>query len=192
MNEAGGIGSIAYTQTGNQTVTYGTVSSNSGNVSLQNSGGNVTVTGSVHVGGGGIYTLATLGSGDILCNDTDTCTGAAIYTSAGNLTLSGNQTGATSASYTSANNGNITQTGTANVSGSVTYTSGTNYQGTFTAPTMVAIHTGMAITPSQYTYFVDNVIVAAATSSGMASADITSCFAPFFTDSSFEASIVGH
>ena len=64
---------------------------------------------------------------------------------------------------------------------------------------MVTAHTGLAITATQYDYFLSNVIVAALVSSGVKHGaggsadpnDVSSCFAPILVDAAFKASIVG-
>lgn len=71
---------------------------------------------------------------------------------------------------------------------SITYTDGVAYSG---LQDMVSAHTGLAITGSQYQYFVSNIVVPALTSSGVSVADVTSCFAPVVLDPTFQASIVG-
>jgi hypothetical protein len=81
---------------------------------------------------------------------------------------------------------------------SITYTDGKVYTGN--NQDMVAAHTGLGITSSQYTYFVTNIAVPALTSNGVKHGaggaadpnDVTSCFAPPLLDPTFEASIVGH
>jgi hypothetical protein len=72
---------------------------------------------------------------------------------------------------------------------STTTVAGVSYNGD---QDMVAAHTGMNITASQFTYFVTNEVVPALASSGVGSADISSCFAPVVTSAAFQASIVGH
>ncbi len=71
----------------------------------------------------------------------------------------------------------------------ITYTDGKTYSG---PQDMVGAHTGLAITSDQYDYFVTKIVVPALTSSGVSTADVSSCFAPVLTDANFEASIVGH
>ncbi|NOK16921.1 hypothetical protein [Corallococcus carmarthensis] len=71
---------------------------------------------------------------------------------------------------------------------SITYTDGKTYTG---PQNMVAAHVGMAITNSQYDYFIANMVVPALTDNGVTSADVSSCFAPIVTDAAFKASIVG-
>jgi len=71
---------------------------------------------------------------------------------------------------------------------SITYTDGVTYSG---LQDMTTAHAGLAITASQYSYFVSNMVVPALTSSGVSSADVTSCFAPVVSDPTFMASIVG-
>ena len=72
---------------------------------------------------------------------------------------------------------------------SITYTDGKMYTG---PQDMVAAHTGLGITSSQYDYFVANIVVPALTSNGVPPGDVSSCFAPIVTDAAFKASIVGH
>ena len=72
----------------------------------------------------------------------------------------------------------------------IMYTDGKMYNGS--EENMVVAHTGLAITASQYTYFVTNIVVPALTSNGVTSDDVSSCFAPPLMDSMFMASIVGH
>jgi hypothetical protein len=62
-----------------------------------------------------------------------------------------------------------------------------NYQGA----SMAVAHTGLGITSDQYDYFIASVVVPALSDNGVASDDITNCFAPPVTDASFKASIVG-
>ncbi|HEY6034218.1 MAG TPA: hypothetical protein VIV58_08165 [Kofleriaceae bacterium] len=71
---------------------------------------------------------------------------------------------------------------------SITYTDGKSYQG---PQDMVEAHTGLAITSSQFDYFVADIIVPALTSNGVPQTDVSSCFAPVVTDAAFKASIVG-
>lgn len=71
----------------------------------------------------------------------------------------------------------------------ITYTDGKMYTG---PQDMVAAHSGLGITSSQYDYFISTVVVPALTSSGVSTADVSSCFAPIVTDAAFKASIVGH
>ncbi|MEP6654698.1 MAG: hypothetical protein ABJA82_15150 [Myxococcales bacterium] len=71
----------------------------------------------------------------------------------------------------------------------ITYTDGKMYRG---PQDMVSAHTGLGITSAQYDYFIANVVVPALTSSGVTTADVSSCFAPIVTDAAFKASIVGH
>jgi hypothetical protein len=72
---------------------------------------------------------------------------------------------------------------------SITYTDGKTYQG---PQDMTQAHAGLAITTSQYDYFVSNIVVPALTSNGVPTGDVSSCFAPVVTDAAFVASIVGH
>jgi len=71
---------------------------------------------------------------------------------------------------------------------SITYTDGVTYQG---PQSMSEAHAGLAITSAQYDYFVSNIVVPALTSSGVSSADVSSCFAPPITAAAFKASVVG-
>ncbi|MEO8213042.1 MAG: hypothetical protein ABI560_07610 [Myxococcales bacterium] len=71
----------------------------------------------------------------------------------------------------------------------ITYTDGKMYTG---PQDMVSAHAGLGITSAQYDYFIANVVVPALTSSGVTTADVSSCFAPIVTDAAFKASIVGH
>lgn len=71
---------------------------------------------------------------------------------------------------------------------STKYTDGVTYSG---LQDMAAAHAGLAITDSQFQYFVANIVVPALTSNGVTSADVTSCFAPVVLSPAFEASIVG-
>ncbi|WP_375742896.1 hypothetical protein NR800_30010 [Corallococcus interemptor] len=71
---------------------------------------------------------------------------------------------------------------------SIQYTDGKTYAG---PQDMAAAHLGMAITNSQYDYFIANMVVPALTDNGVTSADVSSCFAPIVTDAAFKASIVG-
>ncbi|MBS2021006.1 MAG: hypothetical protein JST92_01240 [Deltaproteobacteria bacterium] len=72
---------------------------------------------------------------------------------------------------------------------SITYTDSVTYHGS--TQSMAGAHAGLAITSAQYDYFVSNIIVPALTSSGVSSADVSSCFAPPITSAAFKASIVG-
>ncbi|RKG98782.1 hypothetical protein D7V97_32540 [Corallococcus sp. CA053C] len=71
---------------------------------------------------------------------------------------------------------------------SITYADGKMYTG---PQNMAAAHVGMAITASQYDYFIANMVVPALTDNGVTAADVSSCFAPIVTDAAFKASIVG-
>ncbi len=71
---------------------------------------------------------------------------------------------------------------------SIKYTDGKTYQG---VQSMVAAHTGLAITSDQYDYFIMNQVVPALTMNGVSTDDVSSCFAPIVTDADFKASIVG-
>jgi hypothetical protein len=71
---------------------------------------------------------------------------------------------------------------------SIMYTDGRTYDG---PQDMTMAHTGLAITSSQYDYFVSDIIVPALTTNGVPTGDVTSCFAPVLTDATFKASIVG-
>ncbi|MBN8229788.1 hypothetical protein JYK02_19945 [Corallococcus macrosporus] len=71
---------------------------------------------------------------------------------------------------------------------SIQYTDGKTYAG---PQNMAAAHLGMAITNSQYDYFIANMVVPALVDNGVTSADVSSCFAPIVTDAAFKASIVG-
>jgi hypothetical protein len=71
----------------------------------------------------------------------------------------------------------------------ITYTDGVAYSG---MQNMVGAHTGLAITSDQYDYFITNIVVPALTDNGVTTPDVSSCFAPTVTDTSFKASIVGH
>ena len=57
---------------------------------------------------------------------------------------------------------------------------------------MVTAHTGLDITQSQYTYFLTNIVVPALTSSGVTSADVSSCLAPTLMNPGFTATIINH
>ena len=70
----------------------------------------------------------------------------------------------------------------------ITYTDNVMYTG---PQDMVEAHAGLAITSSQFDYFITNIVVPALTSSGVSQADVSSCFAPVVTDAAFKASIVG-
>jgi truncated hemoglobin YjbI len=71
---------------------------------------------------------------------------------------------------------------------SITYTDGKMYTG---PQDMAAAHVGMAITNSQYDYFIANMVVPALTDNGVTADDVSTCFAPIVTDATFKASIVG-
>ncbi|HEX4509128.1 MAG TPA: hypothetical protein VH328_03585 [Burkholderiaceae bacterium] len=71
---------------------------------------------------------------------------------------------------------------------SITYTDGVSYSG---LQDMASAHAGLAITDSQFQYFVSNIVVPALTSSGVTTADVTACFAPVLLSPTFQASIVG-
>lgn len=71
---------------------------------------------------------------------------------------------------------------------SITYTDGVTYDG---IQNMETAHEGLMITSAQYDYFISNIVVPALTSSGVSSADVSSCFAPVVTAASFKATIVG-
>ena len=71
---------------------------------------------------------------------------------------------------------------------SITYTDGKTYSG---PQDMVAAHTGMGISSSQYDYFITNMVVPALTGNGVSMDDVSNCFAPIVTDAAFKASIVG-
>jgi hypothetical protein len=73
---------------------------------------------------------------------------------------------------------------------SITYTDNNVYDGA--NQSMVAAHTGLAITNDQYTYFLTNIVVPALTNKGVPMGDVSSCFAPVVSDATFVASIVGH
>jgi hypothetical protein len=72
---------------------------------------------------------------------------------------------------------------------SITYTDGKMYTG---PQDMTEAHTGLAITGSQFDYFVANIVVPALTTNGVMTTDVSSCFAPVLMDASFKASVVGH
>ena len=72
---------------------------------------------------------------------------------------------------------------------SITYTDNVMYTG---PQDMTAKHTGLAITSSQYDYFVTNIVVPSLTGNGVPNGDVSSCFAPPLVDASFKASVVGH
>lgn len=71
---------------------------------------------------------------------------------------------------------------------SIQYTDGKTYTG---PQNMAAAHAGMAITASQYDYFIANMVVPALTDNGVTADDVSTCFAPIVTDAAFKASIVG-
>jgi len=71
---------------------------------------------------------------------------------------------------------------------SITYTDGVAYSG---LQDMAAAHAGLGISSAQFDYFVANIVVPALASSGVPTADISSCFAPVVIDPAFKASIVG-
>lgn len=71
---------------------------------------------------------------------------------------------------------------------SITYVDGKTY---FGEQDMQQAHAGLAITSSQYDYFVASVIVPALTKSGVPMGDVSSCFAPVVVAPAFKASIVG-
>jgi hypothetical protein len=77
----------------------------------------------------------------------------------------------------------------------IMYTDGKMYNG---VQDMVAAHTGLSITSSQYSYFIANIVVPALVDSGVKAGqgdgadDVSSCFAPIVTAPSFIATIVGH
>jgi hypothetical protein len=73
---------------------------------------------------------------------------------------------------------------------SSTSVAGVSYDGS--AVDLESAHTGLGITMDQYNYFVMNIVVPALTSSGVSSADVTSCFAPVVTASSVVDAVVGH
>ncbi len=56
---------------------------------------------------------------------------------------------------------------------------------------MASAHAGLGITSDQYDYFIAEVVVPALSDNGVPAEDISNCFAPPVTDSSFKASIVG-
>ena len=72
---------------------------------------------------------------------------------------------------------------------SITYTDGKTYSG---LQDMTAAHTGLGITVDQYDYFIANIVVPALDEQRRSHGDVTSCFAPVVTSTSFVASIVGH
>lgn len=55
---------------------------------------------------------------------------------------------------------------------------------------MVQAHDGLAITVSQYNYFVSDVVVPALKQSGVADSDISDCFAPVLQDPNFIKTVV--
>ena len=71
----------------------------------------------------------------------------------------------------------------------IVYTDGNTYSGD---QDMVEAHTGLAITSSQYDYFVTSIVVPALTNKGVTADDVSSCFAPVITSAAFKASVVGH
>jgi hypothetical protein len=71
---------------------------------------------------------------------------------------------------------------------SITYTDGLTYDG---IQDMEMAHQGLGITSAQYDYFISDIVVPSLTSSGVSSADVSSCFAPVVTAPSFKATIVG-
>jgi hypothetical protein len=72
---------------------------------------------------------------------------------------------------------------------SITYTDGQTYSG---LQDMVVAHKGLNVTPSQYDYFVTNVVVPALTSNGVPSNDLSGCFAPLLLSTTFMQEIVGN
>jgi hypothetical protein len=72
---------------------------------------------------------------------------------------------------------------------SIKYTDGKTYSGLID---LVAAHTGLQITPDQYTYFVTTDVVPALTSSGVSTADVSSCFAPLVLSTPFMQQIVAN
>jgi hypothetical protein len=72
---------------------------------------------------------------------------------------------------------------------SIQYTDGKTYSGQVD---LVAAHTGLQITPDQYSYFVTSDVVPALTSSGVTTADVTSCFAPLVLSTPFMQQIVAN
>lgn len=72
---------------------------------------------------------------------------------------------------------------------SIQFTNGKMYVG---PQDMVQSHQGLAITDSQFQYFVAHAIVPALTSNGVPSADVSSCFAPPITTAAFENSVINH
>jgi hypothetical protein len=77
----------------------------------------------------------------------------------------------------------------------ITYSDGKVYSG---VQDMVVAHTGLAITGSQYLYFLSNIVVPALADSGVPAGqgdgidDVGSCFAPVVASQAFIASVVGH
>ncbi|WP_428332130.1 hypothetical protein [Novosphingobium sp.] len=60
----------------------------------------------------------------------------------------------------------------------------------YTGPSMVNAHAGLNITSAQYDAFITQVVVPALTTVGVASSDISNCFAPVVTDANFKAQFV--
>src|SRR5207302_422023 len=95
-------GGITFNQTGGGAVTFTTVSTNNGTISLQDTGGNLTVGTNVASGGNQNVTLQTVTSGNIvLTGTTNAGAGTATLTSAGNIEGAGTLTAGT-ASLTAA------------------------------------------------------------------------------------------
>lgn len=61
---------------------------------------------------------------------------------------------------------------------------------TYDGPGMVPAHAGLAITIAQYQYFINDVVVPALKTAGVAPEDISACFAPVVLDAGFVATTV--
>ena len=60
----------------------------------------------------------------------------------------------------------------------------------YVGPEMVTAHAPLAITISQYKYFIDSVVVPALTDSGVNPNDIANCFAPVVMNANFVSTVV--
>lgn len=78
----------------------------------------------------------------------------------------------------------------------IMYTDGKMYSG---LQDMTSAHTGLAITSTQFDYFISNIVVPSLTQNGVKAGaggsadpnDVSSCFAPVVTEAAFKATIVG-